>query len=274
MQDLEKESQRFSARDGREYLVWSGIKKRADCFGLQTYDVLEVALAFLKWELTNKKVSLPWVEACLERFLAEPDPMILAYEFNGERFLAVRKWQDYQRNQHPANANCPVPPPETLRNLSKLTRGLITETLQKFSSNIPLDVDVEEEKEVERPESGNPETGKLLPTCAFCRKPTNSLLQRIHDEYRKRFPDQPCLVIVPGRDNKRLKSLLDTGRTADRIALVYAVALRLDPPDAWLEREGYTIPAFVGAYSRAETASDKAGPAPKKLPRAKEVMGE
>lgn len=132
--DWKKASRSLKRKPWVEKLTWFGILGSVDDFGLCYWSPVQIGQMFMEEEINARKVSVKSIEACMESFATGRDPRIVTWSVEGQRFLAVRKHQDYQRVRLPSNADCPCPPRSVLQKLSEPTRTLITGNLQKFTS--------------------------------------------------------------------------------------------------------------------------------------------
>jgi hypothetical protein len=132
--DWKKASRSLKRKPWVEKLTWFGILGSVDDFGLCYWSPVQVGQMFMEEELNGRRVSVKSIEACMETFATGRDPRIVTWTVDGQRFLAVRKHQDYQRVRLPSNADCPCPPGSVLQKLSEPTRILIADNLQKFTS--------------------------------------------------------------------------------------------------------------------------------------------
>lgn len=147
--DWKKASRSLKRKPWVEKLTWFGILGSVDDFGLCYWSPVQIGQLFMEEELNGRRVSVKSIEACMETFATGRDPRIVTWTVDGQRFLAVRKHQDYQRVRLPSNADCPCPPESVLHKLSEPTRILIADNLQKFTSFTDDEFAPEAEEEVE-----------------------------------------------------------------------------------------------------------------------------
>lgn len=147
--DWKKASRSLKRKPWVEKLTWFAILGSVDDFGLCYWSPVQIGQMFMEEEINARKVSVKSIEACMESFAAGRDPRIVTWTVEGQRFLAVRKHQDYQRVRLPSNADCPCPPRSVLQKLSEPTRTLITGNLHKFTSFTDNESPPESEEEGE-----------------------------------------------------------------------------------------------------------------------------
>jgi hypothetical protein len=252
--------------------LFKGIFACADDYGLCLLSILDIARVFLSYELDHGQVTLKKCETTLEEILSDPDPTFITWETGGEKYIAIIKWQDYQHVRHAGNADCPCPTEETLSLLSELSRKLITENLQKFTSfsdsklqNLdhlkhtkkPLEVEEEDEEEVE----GEVEGGDSVksPGCSFCPELKNNpteiqlLVKTCHDAWIASH-DGKHPTFSAGRWIGILDRLkCQHGR--DRVQQVYLHYLK--SADDFISDKGFSITLFESKFDGVAQALDR-----------------
>ncbi len=123
--DWRKLSRNLKGQPWHFKLTWCGVLANADGYGLCYHSPLQIGQAFMEEEINAGKISLRQIGQNLEALASGDDPRMLTWEHQGQQFIAVPKWQDYQSIRLTENADCPLPPAETFWRLSEKTRCLL-----------------------------------------------------------------------------------------------------------------------------------------------------
>jgi len=216
------------------------------------------ALSDDEWRLTVNKV----IDA-IDRLCAGTKPCLIRYEDGGRTFLVFRQWQKHQLIRYDCDPTCPIPPAEIIMRLGAKQRdhllsnyarvyGVTTEELRATLS-LPPSLTPTPKKRPKAPGAGAP--GR----CGWCENPkpptaeaTQRLLQAYHDAYRSIFAD--CPTMAPGRDGKRLRELLDSGKDPERILAVVTHGLQSE--DDFLLKNGFKLSTLLANFDGIARALD------------------
>lgn len=248
--DWRKAAQKYRMKPWPVKLTWFGILGSVDDFGLCVWSPLGIGQVFMEKEINERKLSIASIERIMESFTQGADPEIAAWEFDGQRYLAVRKHQDYQHVQMPGNADCPCPPQAVLQRLSDKTRDLIMNNLQKFTSYSPTDLQktlplsggqhfCEVEVEVERRLKGKEvEDESMQAATLACSSSENgqhhkACMDCYHEEFQKLTGEKPRITAKEGALLKQTLAGYKEGDTWQKVRAVicYGVSHR----DVWIQ---------------------------------------
>jgi hypothetical protein len=233
----------------RDVFLWL-LLVGADNYGLQRERPRRVA------EATG--LPLRRVTAALDTLSVQE--VILRYADGETVYLAIRRWQDFQRVSYPGRPTCVLPPPEVLGKLSEDTRKLFEESAEKFPRAVAVAVDVAVDVAVAVSPLSRTSRKAAPGPCGWCMTPkgpeapdVHRLLQGCHDAYRTKHGH--CPTLAPSRDGAILKRLLAAGHAPDRILAVWDHYLGSSAKFA--VETGYDIPTFGRLFDGVALALDQ-----------------